>query len=491
VKANSQWIAEKLSDRSWRLNNLYYIIDKQGNRVKFSMNWAQKELYENLWYCNIILKARQLGLSTFTCILFLDAVLFNSHTSAGIIADTRENAKNLFKKVKFAYDNLPLFIKSHLRADADSANELRFSNGSSIRTGTSMRSTSLQYLMISEFGKICRFYPSKAQEVITGSLNALGYGQYCIIESTAEGRDGYFYEMCQKSMKQKEMEQKLTPLDFRFHFFPWYKHPDYQMKDEVLIDGEKEEYFLSLNIDLLDTQKWWYVKKEESQGEEMMKEYPSTPEESFKTSTDGLFYAKQMSKVYAEKRICAVPWDETLEVHTAWDLGFDDSTAIWFFQLAGREIHIIDYFEASGEPLTFYLKMIKERPYLYGKHYVPHDAQVREYSTGLTRIETALKVGIHLTPVPKLSVHEGIDAVRTTLGKCYFDEKKCQKGLKCLESYSKEWNASLGAFSDSPRHDEHSHGSDAFRYMCIAINGIATRGSMTESDAIKYERMYR
>ena len=179
-----------LNDPFLRLNSLYYIVDKAGKKTKFRLNWAQEELYKNMWYCNVILKARQLGLSTFVGLLFLDRCLFNDNVSAGIIAHTREDAEKLFKRIKFSYDNLPDFIKDERKATTDSARELQFSNGSYLRVGTSMRGSTLQYLHISEFGKICAKFPEKAQEIITGSLNTLASGQYVFIESTAEGSGG-------------------------------------------------------------------------------------------------------------------------------------------------------------------------------------------------------------------------------------------------------------------------------------------------------------
>lgn len=485
---------ELLKDRWWRLNNLYFIIDKHGQKVKFKPNWAQNDLYENLWYCNIILKARQLGMSTFITILFLDTCLFNSNVSAGIIAHTRDDAKNIFKKVRFAYENIPQSLRQYLEAPTDSANEIVFSNGSSIRVGTSMRSSSLQYLHISEFGKICRKYPDKAQEIITGSLNTVAAGQHIFIESTAEGREGFFYDMCQRSLKDRDLESHLSKVDFKFHFYPWWKHPDYLLDDKAcIIPDEDTSYFSKLKsegIDLEFGQKVWYSKKRTQQADSMMQEYPSTPEESFLTSTEGLYYGKQMRQVYEEKRIGRVYYDPKVEVHTAWDLGYADLTAIWFFQCVGKEIRLIDYFQGSGEAMTYYIKMIKEKPYCYGNHYAPHDIEVHEYSTGMTRFELALNHGLRFNPTARLSIQEGIDAARDILHRCWFDEKKCAPGLKCIENYTKKWNESLGAFSDKPLHNDASHGADAFRTLALNADQSSSVG-MTEKDAAEMQRMYK
>lgn len=476
-------IAEKrLLNPMWRLNNLYKIVNKQGLEMLFKCNWAQQELYNNLWYCNIILKSRQLGISTFVCLLFLDRCLFNSNVSAGIIAHTLEDAQHIFRRVKFAYDNLPEELRELIKADNDTAGMLRFSNGSSLRVGTSLRSSTFQYLHISEFGKICARYPDKAQEIVTGALNTVAPGQYVIIESTAEGGSGYFFDMCKQAQDLQTAGTKLTELDYKFFFFPWYKHPDYKLCSMVEISQDLEEYFdelkSSCGIRLMSEQKAWYVKKYATQADDMKREYPSIPEESFQNSTEGLYYGKYFAKIRAEKRICNVSHDETLPVFVAMDLGFNDSTAIWFYQVSGQEVHIIDYYENSGEPFTHYLKVLKDKPYSIEKFYVPHDAKNTEYGSGLTRVRIAANHGITLNPLPKLSVQEGIDAVRNVLGKCWFDAKKCDKGIKSLEAYKKEWNERHGCWNDKPVHNFASDGADAFRYMAQSL-----RHSKNERDA--------
>src|SRR3984957_4752920 len=248
-----------LMDPYWRINNLYHIIDKQGRKIIFKLNWAQQELYENVWYCNVILKARQLGISTYICLLFLDRCLFNPNISAGIIAHTVEDAQALFRRVKIAYDSLPDQLKEVITAENDTAQMLKFSNGSSIRVGTSLRSSTFQYLHISEFGKICAKYPDKANEIITGSLNTVAPGQYIFIESTAEGKDGYFYDICKRAEKAKDEE--LSKIDFKFLFFPWHKEPGYRIGSNIRIDDDLAKYFAHLyniKIDLDDEQKAWY-----------------------------------------------------------------------------------------------------------------------------------------------------------------------------------------------------------------------------------------
>lgn len=487
---------DPFSDKLWRLNNLYRIVDKQGRSIPFKMNPVQQIVAEDSHKRKLCLKARQLGMSTYAVLDLLDDVLFNAHHAGGIVSYSLEHAQHIYKRIiGHALETLHTSLKPLVGIQTQSAREITFANGSYLRVDTSLRGGSYQSVLVSEFGKTCARSPQKAEEVITGTLEAVPQGGKVVIESTAEGREGYFYDMCTQAEKLKKSGSELTELDFNFHFFPWHSQSAYSIKDSsYVLTIDQEQYFESLKelgIDLSYEQKVWYAKKSETLGEDMKSEYPSTSSECFTASTEGKFYAKQMGRVYAEKRICSVPWEESLEVHTSWDLGYSDSTSIWFFQLVGKEIRLIEHFQASGEPLTYYLKVLKEKPYVYGKHLVPHDAQVREYSTGLTRVESARKMGVVFTPVPKLSIHEGIDAVRSLLGKCWFDERKCASGIKALESYTKEWNQSIGAYSDSPRHCEYSHPSDSFRYLAIGLAAVVGRTSMTEDDASKYERLYK
>lgn len=474
-----------LNDPLWRLNNLYWIIDKNGNKTLFQLNWAQKKLYQDMWYCNLILKARQLGISTFVCLLFLDRCLFNSNLHAGIIAHTREDAEVMFRRVKFAYDSLPAELKSLRGVNTDNARELQLSNGSTLRVGTSMRSSTLQLLHISEFGKICAKFPDKAREIVTGSLNALAPGQYIFIESTAEGREGYFYQMCKNAQAIKDSGKKLTQLDFRFHFFPWLAHKDYRIdSSNVAVPKHYSDYFRTLesviNGSLDEQQKAWYVKRALTQGEDMKREFPSTPDEAFEASNEGLYYGKQIVEARQQGRIRNVYYDANVPVHTAWDLGYNDSTAVWFFQQCGQEIHLVEYYENSGEALTHYLQHLTSKPYTYGKHLVPHDAAVHEYSTGLSRVEVARNHGILLTVVPDIGVNEGIDAVRNIFNRCWFDEVKCSKGITALESYKKEWNDRHGCWSSLPLHNFASHGADAFRMLAVGIARLTNKGLSAE-----------
>lgn len=459
----------------WRLNNLYYIKTKEGHNIKFKMNWAQRELYHDMWYCNIILKARQLGISTFATILFLDSVLFNSNRSAGMIAQTREDAKNLFKKIKHAYDYLPQNIKESVRATVDSAQELVFSNGSSIRVGTSLRGSTLQYLHISEFGKICADTPDKAEEIITGSLNTVSAGQYIFIESTAEGTSGHFYEMCKKAQGIRDSKEELTKLDYRFHFFPWYGESTYRIGSAIHITQKDHDYFLSLKsqgIDLDNEQKYWYALKSATQKDKMKQEYPSTPDEAWETSKEGYYYSQSLVQCRLEHRMCHLPYENTLKVHTAWDLGFNDDTTIWLFQVYGKEVRLIEYIEGNNRSLAEWINILQNKSYSYGIHLAPHDIKVREYTTGYSRMDVARKLGFNFVCVPKVEIIPGIDAVRSLFPRLWIDKERCKIGIQRLDNYRRDWNKSMGCWGVSPLHNDASHGADSLRVLATGIHII-------------------
>lgn len=198
-------------------------------------------------------------------------------------------------------------------------------------------------------------------------------------------------------------------------------------------------------------------------------EYAQEFECSFQAANMGAYYGKQMADAEADKRIARVPWEPTIPVTTAWDLGIDDATAIWFVQQVAREVRIIDYYEASGEGLAHYASVLRSKPYAYGEHLLPHDAAVKELGTGKSRVEVLQSLGIQPTVVPVQRVEDGINAVRMLLPRCYFDAEKCSQGIKALMQYQREWVDKLGTWRAAPRHDWSSHAADAFRYLATGL----------------------
>lgn len=475
-----QRIKALLSDWRWRIDSLYWITDKAGERVKFRLNWAQADLWDNMHYCNVVLKARQLGLTTFIQIFMLDACLFNSNVRAGTIAHNRDDAIAIFRdKVKFPYDNLPDWLKEARPVIRDSANELALSNNSTLRVGTSLRSGTLNYLHVSEYGKLCAKTPEKAREVRTGALNTVQAGQVIFIESTAEGQEGHFYELCQEAEAAKDRGAKLSELDFRFHFFPWWKEPGYSIEPQgIVIPAELQRYFekleLEYGIPLTSGQKAWYAKKAGNQLDDMKREYPSTSAEAFEASIEGAYYSQQMAVAEQQGRVGEHKAIKGLPVNTAWDIGRSDYTSIWFWQRTHGQIRVVGFFQNCGEGMPYYAEEVKR---LYEKNgwsridaidYVPHDARVTEWGSNKSRLEQMVDKKLKPMIPTELSLADGINAVREILPICVFDLEGCSEGIKVLKSYRKEWDEDKGMFRDVPRHDIYSHGADAFRILACA-----------------------
>jgi hypothetical protein len=190
---------------------------------------------------------------------------------------------------------------------------------------------------------------------------------------------------------------------------------------------------------------------------------------SFDAALVGSYYGQEMDLAFKDGRITDVPYDPRLEVHTAWDLGMSDSTAIVFYQESGTEIRIIDYYEASGEGLPHYIRILKEKGYDYGSHFGPHDIQVRDFSTGKSRLETAAIMGIKFKVAPKLGLLDGIDAVRIALRRMVFDKTKCARLIEAMRQYKKSWNDKMRCYSSHPDHDWTSHPADGMRTLVTTL----------------------
>lgn len=477
----SQKIKAKLGDRVWRLNNLYYIKDKTGKKVLFKLNWAQRKLFGRLWYFNIILKARQLGFTTFVLIYFLDACLFNSNHSAGVIAHTKDDAQNLFdNKVKFAYDNLPDWLKKERTADTDSAKKLVFNNGSSFDVGTSLRSGTYQKLLISEYGKVSAKYPEKAREIKTGALNTVEQGQQIFVESTAEGKTGEFFDLCEEARKLDQQGKDLTTMEPKFHFFAWFDNPEYSLNEDETrrtVIPEDTAKYLDKFPDLTAGQRAWYAAKEKIQGDDMRREYPSTPEEAFEGSLEGAFYSKEMALVRQAGQICTVAYDPRYPVRTFWDIGqSSDQMTIWFYQIINGKHRFINYHESSNEGWNFYANLLKSYGYVYEEHHWPHDGKKRIVGHEVfTSKQLAEQVGIRPISIVSRTSDVWMDILnhcKPILPNCWFDEEKCALGIKRLDNYRRRWDKINSMWLNDAQHDEASHGADGFRTFAMSIDKI-------------------
>ena len=468
----------------WRLNNLYLIVDKHGRRVQFEMNESQVEVARSLHGRDIILKARQRGITTLMCIIALDECIFNADWSAAIIAHRLTDAQAIFAtKVKFPYDNMPETLK--LPTVRDAADALHFNNNSSLSVTTSARSGTLQRLHVSEFGKICSQFPSKAREIVTGSFPAAENG-HITIESTAEGQEGKFYEMTTQAMSSGVR----SPKDWRFHFIPWYTDPGYVADPAlVVVSPDDERYFAKVELDtgvtLSPEQKAWYVLTEREQGADMKREYPATAEEAFEQAIEGAYFERQIAHSHKQGAIGEFPYDPKYPVDTFWDLGRNDFNVVWLHQHIRNRNRFIGYYENSGEYIAHYIRWLREwgkdRDVEWGTHYWPHDGNRQDLFLENGRLKVVEDMAFKPRIVERVKEKgQAIEAARNVFPQCDFDEAGCALGLKRLRQYRKEWDEQRGIWRDNPRHDDNSHGADGFMTFATGWKNMKKQAAKIE-----------
>lgn len=496
-------------DPLWRLSNIYHLTDEDARDFAFRPNEEQLDFYQNIWYRNNILKARQLGFTSFIDLVALDQCLFNDNFTSVIIAHTLDDSGKIFRnKVQYAYEKLPpgLLERLPLKTKTQSK-ELYLANGSSISVTTSARGGTTQFLHISEFGKIARRFPERAKEIITGSFESVPIDGTIVVESTAEGNAGAYFDMTDEALKMMRAKSKLTKLDWRLHFYPWYKKAAYRLDDaDIPIDKEDHKYFdkleRMLGIEIDRAQRLWYVKKRATNKKEMAREYPSAPEEAFQQSVDGAIYAEQMAALHQLGRIGPVPVRPDLRVNTFWDLGASagNATAIWLHQRVGSQDRFVKYLADTGKGLRhFWTKLLEFQAlhgFKWGVHHLPHDGKAnlqgaelvnrkeileqlgQETADAVRDYEPGEVVGIARTTDLSLAINLTAEKMLDVA----IDEDGCADGIKALDNYQYEWIEATGTWSRNPLHNWASNGCDAFRQWAQGYEPEKARRQAQSSD---------
>jgi len=484
-KTEQELLFTYLPSKLWRLNNLYYIINKDGEQVKFHMNSSQFYVYSRalLHPRVIVLKSRQQGISTLWLISFIDDVLFLENITSGLMAQDKTAASKLLERVKYTWDNIDVDIKSFLKRSLvkNNTEEFKFNNHSSILVNTSFRSATLQRLHISELGKIANKYPEKAKETKTGALQTIAPGNTVIIESTAEGAN-MFKRMWDSAVSQ-EQKGRIAAKDFIPAFLSWTQDPDCIESEKQVISSDASSYFSRvesmLHITLSPEQKNFWVAQERELEGEIFQEYPATPEDAFAAAKDGTYWSRRyiqdvLIKGHKSKKL----YDLNLPVYVAFDIGRNDYMVAIFFQFFQNEIRIVGEYYNSGEDIKHYADKLLEREKLgwrLREIALPHDAEAIVLgANGKSRRDQFHEAGISQTVIlDKEDRGVGIDEVRHAMADIYIDDD-CVYIESCMLNYSKEWNLLLNIFRNEPRKDEYCHGADAVRYMvqyCIRYLG--------------------
>ncbi len=510
----------------WRMNNWYMVIDKDGDKVWFVMNYAQHKVYARQLRHgrSIILKSRQRGISTFFLINYFDDAITLDNLTVGMQSYGLVESAALLEKLTVAWENLADINKQLLAIEQTKANTkaMGFTNGSQVKVATSFRGSTLHRLHVSELGKIANKDPKKANELKTGTLQAIKAGNPVAIESTAEGQHNAFHEWWYTAV---DLVGEMSLKDFDPVFLSWVDDPDCEADKKVevtaedraeidKIEREWEEYAGETNairmedgsivfnretlsnkeisqgqseqtlpyqadrdtngtpvFALTDRQINWFVGARRELADKFYQEYPHTPEAAFAAVHDGAYYARLWrAEGHTKKEL----YDPALPVHTAWDLGRNDMMVIVFFQVHGKELRVINEYHNHGESLEHYVNMLwdmrKKHGYSYGRAVLPHDAKVTDLSSDISRKQVLARLGLRGIRVLRRTkdVNNDIEQVRMAIPNMWVDSENCGYLIKMFGRYTKKWDELLGTFKDSPLHNEWSNPADAVRYMVMA-----------------------
>ena len=483
-----------LLDKKWRMNNLYRIIDKDSNSIKFQLNPVQEDVLDNLHKRNVVLKARKLGMSTFAVLYLLDEAIWEKNLSCGIVSYSLEHAQHIFKKIiGHALDTMPQEYKDRIHIVSRSAREINFDHNSSIRVDTTLRGGTYQLVLVSEFGKTCARNPQKAEEVVTGTLQSVPKDGMIIIESTAEGSDGYFCDIVNQCVIRGD--DNLNQLEYKLFFYPWYSDKDNTIDDddEKILDVRMIDYFKKIEeadgIQLTQGQKKWYSLQSALLGNNIRREFPSTVAESFQSSSDAYYFAEAINLAYTDGRCLHSPlYDGLLPVYVAMDIGVNDLTVMVFFQLAHGEIRIIDYYEDNNKGVDFYAKfLLQDKKFLYHTIFLPHDSTKRDpldtnntYERDFRRLFSGTNTKFHV--LKRMDKQLSISHAKNMIARCVFNNAKVKPFLDQISKYRKTWNEQQGRYLEEPQSKQLAgHYADAFQYMAQAVGHIEAAGNINNA----------
>ena len=319
--------------------------------------------------------------------------------------------------------------------------------------------------------------PNGARITLLGAENSDGlrgiYLDGCVIDEYANIEGKLFAEIIRPALSDRKGYCVFigTPAGMNNNFYDLYQHANgaedwfnYKAKasQTKIVDPEELE------------------KAREVMGE---KKYMQEFECDWIANIEGAIYGDEMNKLDDKKQLARVPYDPTLPVSTAWDLGVADHSSIIFFQQKGTAVQVIDYHEERGHGLPHYIQLLNEKPYIYKEHYAPHDIEVQEFGNGKTRREIAYQLGVRFKVVPKLPVEEGIHAVTMLLNRCWIDTDHCKSLIDALRHYHRKYIDKNRMFRSKPVHDWSSHACDAMRYLAVGLQELNTRQSAPQSVA--------
>jgi hypothetical protein len=486
---------EAFRDPRWRLERLYSIRRRDGSIIKFRPRPQQRQIIDLIYRqgCRriIILKARQLGFSTLLGVVCADRLCFGTGQQISLIDQTLEDARQKLRDIVLvAYDSLDPALKRELPITRSNTGELavKFVRHEEAKTnamfaGTHARGGANSFLWVSEWGVIQSSDLTRSEEILTGALPSVGDG-VCVVETTWKGgRNGHLWSLVKSALETPE-EQK-GPLDWRVVFFPWQHDPSYKDAVPRPLGEETARYFAGLPAsagEFSPGQISWYQRKRAELGMFVLREFPTVMEECFQAPVEGAIYAAAIDKLRVEGAI--KPWivDYSALVHTAWDLGSPINTCTWYFQLGPMgEIRVIDVDMDLDIPPVERVARMLAKGYLYGSHFLPHDALATQKS-GRTFLNELRDAGLaNCKAVPRTSdIWVGINRLKQMLPRFSFRLPHCESGIEALCNYHTIRETPTGIARDEPCHDWSSHACDALRLVAEAeASGMLSRAGST------------
>lgn len=487
-----------LADPLWRLRNLYSCREEgSGRAIPLRLRAEQETLVTHLLTKpNVpvyVIKSRRLGISTAVDTFQSDRAVFTSGFRGMIIDKTQDDAtKKMVEIVRFAVDSLPPELLQAFTFDKRNDSELRLrhnqedeSRDSVIYATTGGRGGDCSMLHVSEWGPISALDPKRSQEIRTGAYPAARMGRRVVETTWYGGKSGELWDLVKPVMDGNPNAEGVI------FFFPWHSDPQ-AIRIDGMVTKEIEEYFRTLAEKTSKTfsreQKLWYSAKKLEQGMWVKREYPSTLDEALSVPMAGTIYGDIIDQLREKHRISDFPAEATCPAYSFWDIGLSDFGCVWLVQFVGRDILILDYATACGEPASWFAETVKqwERKHsvVIRKHYLPHDVDTRERSSGKTYKDALIVAGLprsDLQTVPRTpDIWLGINELRGLLPRAFIHSTNCgatsqygsvtiPSGLDCLEFYHKrEQTKTGGVIYEDPVHDQYSHGADGLRTMAEA-----------------------
>ena len=496
------FIKDKLSNKLWRLNNLYWIRNKDGQLQKLTLNYSQNKVLEAKHNKKIILKSRQQGISTLYLAYNLDECIFNPGYNAGIQSYGLDESQKLQMRAELMWDKLDKNIIAllGLKLVMNNSKGMAFNNGSILKIGN-FRGDTLQGLHVSELAKIALKSPEKARELKTGAFQAVSTKNKITIESTGEGPSGLFFEIWTQAERNIKLGKPLTPLDFLPVFLPWMDDPDCTLDFEVEMTPETQAYIDELTAELEEDGKKlkltpqqisWLIAKQKELGTDFDQEYPATPQRAFKRVTEGAYFKEEYQRLIVQKRITKVKYDPTLPLYVAMDLGVNDMYTMIFGQPTDTEIRIVDEYYNTGKGFSHYAEVLKalakKKGYKYTRFFLPHDVKVQELGTGQTRLETLQQMGFNnILVLKRLPFVDSINIAKSLIDMAVIDEN-CKMTIESIQLYRRKFDAKLGVFLETDVHNEYSNFAAGLRYLG---QGLKTKLNIVRKVKIKKQKQER